>query len=238
MTRRAAALAASFSFGAFAAFAAFGPARAAAEPATRPAEAGAGTEPAGAQTERAAPGAPGAPSASTAPSPSIAKKDLASRAKSPRHRRPPAPGTPPARLVNLRHLWTKEWLAIEVGAQPDKRIISRFLRDHFTNQPTAMEPRLVDAMVAAAVSFGSDVVEVVSAFRHPKYNLMLRKKGRQVARDSQHSHGTAVDFTIPGVSAQALDRWARAQKLGGVGFYPDSGFVHMDTGPIRTWSGD
>ena len=49
---------------------------------------------------------------------------------------------------------------------------------------------------------------------------------------------TAIDFAIPSVPPQALETWARAQKLGGVGFYPESGFVHMDTGPIRTWSGE
>ena len=86
--------------------------------------------------------------------------------------------------------------------------------------------------------FHSDVVDVVSGFRHPKYNLMLRKKGHQVARDSQHTHGNAIDFFLPHVPAGQLAAWARAQKLGGVGYYPDSGFVHMDTGPVRTWSGE
>jgi uncharacterized protein YcbK (DUF882 family) len=167
-----------------------------------------------------------------------AKKDRAAQGKSTRHGPPPAPGTRPVRLVNLYNLWTKEWLAIEDGARPAQATIDRFLRDHFTNKPTAMAPRLLDMVVAAAASFRADVVEVISAFRHPKYNLVLRKKGRQVARDSQHSHGTAIDFTIPNVPAQALEAWARAQKLGGVGFYPESGFVHMDTGPIRTWSGE
>jgi uncharacterized protein YcbK (DUF882 family) len=172
------------------------------------------------------------------PGPPAAKKDRAAQGKSTRHGPPPSPGARPARLVNLYNFWTKEWLAIEAGAPPPQATIDRFLRDHFTNKPAAMEPRLVDMVVAAAANFRADVVEVISGFRHPKYNLILRKKGRQVARDSQHSHGTAIDFTIPNVPAQALEAWARAQKLGGVGFYPESGFVHMDTGPIRTWSGE
>jgi uncharacterized protein YcbK (DUF882 family) len=67
---------------------------------------------------------------------------------------------------------------------------------------------------------------------------MLRKKGHQVARDSQHTHGNAVDFFIPHVTTKQLHAWAKAQKLGGVGLYLESGFVHMDTGPIRFWSGD
>ena len=102
---------------------------------------------------------------------------------------------------------------------------------------TGLEPER-ERIIELAEVITDGELEVISGFRHPKYNLILRKKGRQVARDSQHSHGTAIDFTIPNVPAQALEAWARAQKLGGVGFYPQSGFVHMDTGPIRTWSGE
>lgn len=179
-----------------------------------------------------------APAAADPAVPHVAKKDRAVQSKTAVHRAPPAPGTRPPRLVNLYNHWTREWLAVEAGALPPRTTLDRFLRDHFTNEPTAMEPRLVAALVGAAARFRSDVVQIVSAFRHPKYNLILRKKGRQVARDSQHSHGTAVDFTIPRVPPQALQRWARAQRLGGVGLYPASGFIHIDTGPIRTWSGE
>jgi len=166
------------------------------------------------------------------------KKDRAAQAKSTRHAPPPAPGTRPAKLVNFYNFWTKEWLAVDPAAPPARATIDRFLRDHFTNKPAAMEPRLVDMMLAAAASFHSDLVEVVSGFRHPKYNLILRKKGHQVARDSQHTHGNAIDFFIPQVAALVLEAWARAQKLGGVGYYPESGFVHMDTGPVRYWAGE
>jgi uncharacterized protein YcbK (DUF882 family) len=172
------------------------------------------------------------------PAAPVAKKDLAAQSKSLAHRPPPAPGTRPAKLVNLYNYWTKEWLAVDAVSPPPRATVDRFLRDHFTNQPTAMEPKLVAAIVAAAARFRSDVVQIVSAFRHPKFNLILRKKGRQVARDSQHSHGTAIDFTIPRVRAQALQAWAKAQRLGGVGLYTASGFVHIDTGPIRYWTGE
>jgi uncharacterized protein YcbK (DUF882 family) len=167
-----------------------------------------------------------------------AKKDRAAQAKTTRHGASPLPGSRPAKLVNLHNFWTKEWLAIEDGARPPRATVDHFLRDHFTNKPSAMEPQLIDMVVAAAASFHSDVVEVVSGFRHPKYNLILRKKGHQVARDSQHTHGNAIDFFLPQVPTEALHRWAVAQKLGGVGLYPESGFVHMDIGPIRSWSGE
>jgi uncharacterized protein YcbK (DUF882 family) len=101
-----------------------------------------------------------------------------------------------------------------------------------------MEPLLIPMVVAAAIKFRSDTAIVVSAFRHPKYNLMLRKKGRQVARDSQHTHGTAIDFYIPRVPTMILHAWAKEQAAGGVGLYLESGFVHMDTGNVRYWAGD
>ena len=112
------------------------------------------------------------------------------------------------------------------------------LRDHFTNQATKVDARLLDILIAAAAQFRGDTVFVVSGFRHPKYNLMLRKKGRQVARDSQHTHGNAIDFFIPRVSTMTLHAWAKEQAAGGVGLYLESGFVHMDTGNVRYWSGD
>ena len=93
-------------------------------------------------------------------------------------------------------------------------------------------------VVAAARHFKRETVTIVSAFRHPKFNLILRKKGHQVARDSQHTHGNAIDFYLPDVTTRDLQAWAKAQHRGGVGIYLQSGFVHMDTGPIRFWSGD
>lgn len=179
-----------------------------------------------------------APAQPAAPAASLAKKDREAQAKSPHHGPPPVPGTRSAKLVNLYNAWTKEWLAVDPAARPAQPTIDHFLRCHFTNKSTAMQPELLDAVVAAAGNFHSDVVDIVSGFRHPKYNLILRKKGHQVARDSQHTHGNAIDFYVPNVATAALHAWARAQKLGGVGVYPESGFVHMDIGPVRTWSGE
>jgi len=166
----------------------------------------------------------------------LPKKDRERAAKSAQHPAPPPPGAKPAPLVNLYNEHTHEWLAVDATTPP--QIADRFLRDHFTNESTKMEPRLVSILVAAAQHFHSDIVDVVSGFRHPKYNLYLRKKGHQVARDSQHTHGNAVDFFIPNVDTRVLQAWAKQQKVGGVGIYLESKFVHMDTGPIRFWSGD
>ena len=166
------------------------------------------------------------------------KKDRLRAQKSAKHPAPPRPGTKPQKLVNLYNSWTHEWLAVEVPAAPRAETVNRFLRDHFTNEPAPMEPKLIQLVVAAATKFRSDTAIVVSAFRHPKYNLVLRKKGRQVARDSQHTHGNAVDFYIPRIPTLVLHTWAKEQAAGGVGLYLESGFVHMDTGSVRYWSGD
>jgi uncharacterized protein YcbK (DUF882 family) len=166
------------------------------------------------------------------------KKDRERVGKSTNHPAPPVPGTKPAKLINLYNLWTHDWLAVDLTAPPTLPEINSFLRDHFTNEATKMDPRLISTVCSAAQQFKSDIVDVVSGFRHPKYNLMLRKKGHQVARDSQHTHGDAIDFMIPGVSIPKLHAWAKAQHIGGVGIYLTSNFVHMDTGPIRFWSGD
>lgn len=168
----------------------------------------------------------------------VVKKDRERAAKSTVHGPPPATGTKPGKLVNLYNQWTHEWLAFEPGRLPPAATVDRFLRDHFTNKPTQMEPRLLGIVTSAAKKFRSDVAIVVSAFRHPKYNLILRKKGHQVARDSQHTHGDAIDFYIPNVATLALHTWAKAQAIGGVGLYLESGFVHMDTGRVRYWSGE
>jgi len=166
------------------------------------------------------------------------KKERVRADKAPFRGARPTPGTKAGKLVNLYNTWTHEWLAVEPGASVPQPTIDRFLRDHYTSSPTAMEPRLVEILLAAAARFKSDTVLVVSAFRHPKYNLILRKKGHQVARDSHHTKGNAVDFFIPRVTTQRLHAWAKEQAIGGVGLYLDSGFVHMDTGKIRYWNGE
>ncbi len=175
------------------------------------------------------------------------KKDehLAAKARAQATRRParPAPrriGAPPPPVLSLYNTWTREWLALDAdprGALPAGSTFDRFLRCHFTNQPITMDARLARTLRDAGRHFRKQRIDVVSGFRAPKYNLMLRKKGREVARDSQHTHGDAVDFRLPGVNTKALERWARGLRLGGVGLYLQSGFVHVDTGPVRYWGG-
>jgi uncharacterized protein YcbK (DUF882 family) len=146
-------------------------------------------------------------------------------------------GKPAPPVVTIFNTWTHEYLAVDNPSEISQERIDRFFRCHFTGQPTRMDPRLFAALVAAARHFRVHTVHIVSGFRAPKYNLMLRKKGREVARDSQHTQGSAIDFRLPGVDVETLHAWVRQQRLGGVGLYTGSKFVHMDTGRIRYWNG-
>ncbi len=147
-------------------------------------------------------------------------------------------GKAPPPVVNVTTYWTKETLAFDPTSHGvDAATFGRFLRCHFTGAATDMDLRLLDVLAGAARKFKATRIHIVSGFRAPKYNLVLRKKGREVARDSQHTYGHAVDFRIPGVSTAALVGYVRSLRLGGAGFYPSSAFVHADTGPLRTWAG-
>jgi uncharacterized protein YcbK (DUF882 family) len=157
-------------------------------------------------------------------------------------------GQKPEAVVNLYNTWTHEVLALPRAAaapgqaQADSALMSadtvnRFLRCHFTNQPTDMDARLLPTLMAAAAHFDVTRIDIVSGFRSPKYNRILRKKGREVSRKSQHPQGNAVDFRLPGVPVSRVHAWAKNLRLGGVGLYRQSGFIHMDTARIRYWTG-
>lgn len=152
-------------------------------------------------------------------------------------------GKSPEEVVSIFNLWTEEILPLALPAtKTDKAeisaaIVNRFFRCHYTGHPTEMDPKLIWVLGQAARRFDSQRINIISGFRSPKYNLNLRKKGHEVARNSQHTHGAAVDFRIPGVPTRRLRRWARGLKLGGVGYYPQSRFIHVDTADVRYWTG-
>jgi uncharacterized protein YcbK (DUF882 family) len=142
-------------------------------------------------------------------------------------------------VTTLYNILTHEALPILPGST-QMSLAERFhpfLRDHYTNQATHMDTRLIDVLTRVAGRFAALRIEVVSGYRSPKYNLMLRKKGHQVARHSQHMEGNAVDFRIRGVATRDILHYVKSMRLGGVGFYPHSQFVHTDTGPVRYWTG-
>ncbi|TCU37728.1 DUF882 domain-containing protein [Rhizobium azibense] len=118
--------------------------------------------------------------------------------------------------------------------------INRFLRDWRRNEPTRMDPRLLDLVWDVYKRSGAkDYIHIVSAYRSPATNNMLRNRSRStgVAKKSQHMLGKAMDFYIPGVKLSTLRALAMQMQAGGVGYYPTSGspFVHLDVGNVRAW---
>ena len=114
---------------------------------------------------------------------------------------------------------------------------SAFFRCWFTAGEGPIPAALLAQIIAAARHFEVREVRIISGFRHPKYNLLLVKKGREVAGGSQHTEGNAIDFFLPEIETRPLYDWLLANHPGGVGFYPVSEFVHIDLGRKRTWKG-
>lgn len=113
-----------------------------------------------------------------------------------------------------------------------------FLRDWRNDKATKMDPHLFDVVWEVyRETDASAPIQIVSAFRSPETNAMLRSRSRGVAKFSQHMLGKAMDFYIPGVKLVDLRVAGLRLQRGGVGFYPTSGspFVHMDTGNVRHW---
>lgn len=116
--------------------------------------------------------------------------------------------------------------------------LNRFLRDWRSNEPINMDPRLFDAIWEVYRQSGSsNYIHVVSAYRSPATNAMLRKTRGGQAKKSQHMVGKAMDFFIPGVRTSKLRAIAMKLQGGGVGYYPKSAtpFVHVDVGSVRAW---
>jgi uncharacterized protein YcbK (DUF882 family) len=116
--------------------------------------------------------------------------------------------------------------------------LNHFLRDWRTDDQTEMDPQLFDAVWEVSREFGPDKsIHIISSYRSPNTNAMLRRRSSGVARNSLHMQGKAMDFFIPGVSLEQIRVAGLRLQRGGVGFYPTSGspFVHMDVGNVRHW---
>jgi uncharacterized protein YcbK (DUF882 family) len=112
--------------------------------------------------------------------------------------------------------------------------LNKFLRDSQSGDQTEMDPLVFDVLWHTMQQTGyGGTVEVLSAFRSPEHNAWLASVSRGVARDSQHMNGNALDVRFPGMPVFKMRQAARSLQMGGVGFYPRSGFVHLDTGPVQ-----
>jgi uncharacterized protein YcbK (DUF882 family) len=115
--------------------------------------------------------------------------------------------------------------------------IRRLFRDKHDETQTDIDPDLLDALWVIQRKLAPRVpLEVVCGYRSPETNAMLRRMSRGVASNSFHMYGQAVDLRIDKCPVSVLHRFALNLEAGGVGYYPRSNFVHIDTGPVRHWN--
>lgn len=150
----------------------------------------------------------------------------------------------PERSLSFFHTHTGERLKVAYCCggryQPDRlQEVNHLLRDFRVNEIRAIEPKLLDLLYELGGTLGTDQpFHVISGYRSPRTNSMLRDRGgvrTGVASHSLHMVGQAIDIRVPGVRLDRLREAARSLKIGGVGFYPDLDFVHVDVGRVRTW---
>lgn len=118
------------------------------------------------------------------------------------------------------------------------RMIDRVLRDHRTGAVHVMDRRLLDLLFTLRSTLETaKPFHIISGFRSPESNAYLRglSPASGVAKQSQHMLGRAIDIRVPGVALDRLRAAALAMQKGGVGFYPESNFVHVDVGRVRRW---
>lgn len=114
--------------------------------------------------------------------------------------------------------------------------LNRFLRDFRTGDEHQIDPQLFDILSKLSAVTGSRApFQVISAYRSPHTNAMLRERGRGVAKSSLHLEGRAIDIRLGDVPLADLREAALSLKAGGVGYYPGPEFVHVDTGRVRGW---
>lgn len=145
------------------------------------------------------------------------------------------------RVIRLNNLHTGERLTSTYWVDgiyvPDElAAIDRVLRDHRSGDIAHMDPRLMDMIYALQQKVEHPgAFHIISGYRSPATNAKLRRHSNGVAKGSLHTRGKAIDLRLPGVELKHLRRAALDMHAGGVGYYPRSNFIHVDTGRPRFW---
>ena len=145
------------------------------------------------------------------------------------------------RRLSFYHTHTRETLNVTYainGEYVDSALvrINEFLSDFRTGDVEVVDPELLDLIHDVRESLNSSgTFEIISAYRSPKTNEMLRAQSSGVARNSQHVLGKAIDVRLRGTETSRLRDTAIEMQRGGVGYYAQSNFVHLDTGRVRRW---
>jgi uncharacterized protein YcbK (DUF882 family) len=145
------------------------------------------------------------------------------------------------RELSLKNLHTREQLTVEYArgtrySQTAMRQISHLLRDHRCGEARAIDPALLEQLYGLQKRLRTKTpFHVISGYRSPQTNALMHEISSGVAQNSFHVQGRAIDIRVPGVRLKQLQKTAMSMKSGGVGYYPSDDFLHVDTGPIRTW---
>ena len=147
----------------------------------------------------------------------------------------------PKRKLSLYNTYTHENLEVcyytrgryQAGAL---KKINYIFRDHYTGEIKPIHKDLIDFLHTISKAVGDGVqFHIISGYRSPETNAMLRKNSRAVAKNSLHMQGKAADIKIPAYDTKRLRNICMKMQAGGVGYYPKSDFVHVDTGTVRCW---
>ncbi|MFD0965507.1 DUF882 domain-containing protein [Seminibacterium arietis] len=152
--------------------------------------------------------------------------------------------TPKPRILSFRNINTGDKLSSEFHfgkgiSTTNLKKLDYLLRDRRSNQIHPMDPKLFTKFYQIQNSLGirNAEIQIICGYRSPATNAAMRRRSRGVATNSYHMRGQAIDFRIDGVPLAKIRQAAENLKSGGVGYYPKSNFIHVDTGPIRTWRG-
>jgi len=147
----------------------------------------------------------------------------------------------PERTLSFRNLHTGEKLHTTFWAEGDYireelKAVNRVLRDHRSGDVYTMDPKLLDLLYLLQQSVAvKGAFHIISGYRSPATNKKLSEKSNGVAKKSLHMQGKAIDIRLPGCELKPLRDAALALQAGGVGYYPKSDFIHVDTGRVRRW---
>jgi uncharacterized protein YcbK (DUF882 family) len=155
-----------------------------------------------------------------------------------------AVSTAPDRTLSFFHTHTSERLTTAYCCEGEYVAnelsgVNHLLRDFRVNEIKPIDPRLLDLLYELNTRLGTDQpFHVISGYRTPETNAMLHERGGAqsgVATHSLHMEGQAIDIRVPGIKLEHLRDTAKSLRVGGVGYYPASNFVHVDTGRVRYW---
>ena len=150
-------------------------------------------------------------------------------------------GTHEKRTLDFYHTHTNEKLSATYfdGLNYDNSALAEindFLKDFRTGEQVSFDSVLLDSLFALKTQAQSrGTFEVISGYRSPQTNEALRKKSGGVAKRSYHMRGKAIDIRLTDIKTSKLRNIAKSLRHGGVGYYAKSDFIHLDTGPIRSW---